>query len=376
MRNPPFRFVPWSLVFLVALGVPVAVSGQASDREAELEALRDEILGLRSRLARVRSESAGVRGKLTETRVALELQEKRVEEARAARALAEEQLSVLEAETASLATRLDELRTKLRRRLTDLYRLGRQGYLRLILSIRAERHLLPGIRQIRYLARRDHGLLETYLDTRARLSVRREEVEERRREVGAWLGREAERLEELSRLQRRQRSLLAGLESERRELASRTARLADKERKLTNLIDFLYGRSTAPLRGTPIQTFRGALDWPAPGRVAKGFGPRADPRYGTMVPHNGLELATAAGEPVRAIFPGRVLFAAPFEGYGLTVVVLHPGRVFTLYAGLRSLQVAQDAVLSLGDPVGASGGTLYFEVRVENRPVDPRDWLR
>jgi len=64
------------------------------------------------------------------------------------------------------------------------------------------------------------------------------------------------------------------------------------------------------------------------------------------------------------------------QGYGLTAVVHHPGRVFSLYAGLGELQVAAEDVLSLGQVIGIATDTLYFEIREENRPVDPARWLR
>ena len=87
-------------------------------------------------------------------------------------------------------------------------------------------------------------------------------------------------------------------------------------------------------------------------------------------------LATAPGSEVRAVFPGKVLFAAPFQGYGTTVIVHHPGRVFSLYAGLSQLKANKDDVLSLNDVVGLASDKLYFEIRVENRPEDPTGWLR
>jgi septal ring factor EnvC (AmiA/AmiB activator) len=125
-----------------------------------------------------------------------------------------------------------------------------------------------------------------------------------------------------------------------------------------------------------MQEFRGILDWPVEGKVTAGFGHRLDPRYKTRVPHNGLDLATAQGSEIRVVFPGKVLFAAPFQGYGNTVVVQHPGRVFSLYAGLTDMRVSKEGMLSLGDAVGLSSDKLYFEIRVENRPEDPLKWLR
>ena len=52
------------------------------------------------------------------------------------------------------------------------------------------------------------------------------------------------------------------------------------------------------------------------------------------------------------------------------------GRAFSLYAGLSELRTRRDDVLSLQSIVGLAGGTLYFEIRVENRPEDPALWLR
>ena len=369
----------WSVCMALALAwvAPIAaLNAQIPDREGELEAIRDQIMVLQSRLNRVSREEQGLRGEVRQTAVAIELQEKRVEEARTARLLAEESLEVVGEEVLELEASLEELRGKLKQSLADLYRMGQQGYLRLFLSIRSEGDLLPGIRQMRFFVRRDSELLNAYLETYTELEFQQEQALQHRADVEDWLGRESSRLTELGRLQQRQTTLLAQLERERESLTVKTAELSDKERKLSNFLDFLYGRTPAPLSGTPVQNFKGVLDWPIQARISKGFGPRLDPVYGTRVPHNGLELATPTGREVRVVFPGKVLYAAPFQGYGLTAVVHHPGRVFSLYAGLGELRVGAEDVLSLGQVIGIATDTLYFEIREENRPVDPAQWLR
>lgn len=379
----PLRQALWLPLTVVAsiglatsLGSPQKICAQGSEREAELESIRDQIMVLRGRLNRVRQEAGGLRGDLQETEVALELQQKRLQEARTARALAEESRARLEAEIEELELDLEGLSELLRQRMIDLHRLGQQGYVRLFLSIRSEKDLLPGIRQVRYLVKRDGRLLETYRTTRSELLTRQEQVVEHEEEVRGWLEAEAQRLVQLERLKSRLASVIAKLESEDRRLTLRTSELADKEKKLSNLIDFLYGRTEGPLSGTPAQNFRGVLDWPVAGRVVKRFGLRQDPRYGTQVPHNGIELRTDIASPVQVVYPGKVLYAAPFQGFGLTAIVHHPGRVFSLYAGLKELRTRQNAVLSLGQVIGTSTDAVYFEIRVENRPVDPLQWLR
>jgi septal ring factor EnvC (AmiA/AmiB activator) len=334
-------------------------------RGRELAAIRGEIARLQARLSSTADESRGLSGELERTELSLQLQAKRLEEAQAARRLSDSRLGQLGDAVARLEVQLDEHRQALQRRLTDLYRLGRQGYLRLLLSVRTRQQLLPAIRSMRYLARRE-----------AELTFERQELIKRQRERELWVDVERQRHGELAKMQRKQALLLDQLQRRRGQLSARAVRLADKERKLSNLMDFLAGRARAPLSGQPIHDFRGALDWPARGDLAQRFGDRQDPRYGTLVPHNGIALYTVAGLPVRAIYPGKVVFAAPFEGYGQTVVVQHSGRVFTLYAGLARLAVRQDDILRLGQTVGSAAARLYFEIREENRPVDPLDWLR
>jgi len=355
--------------------VAAAAGAGTSDREADLERIRAEIARLQARLVRLQERSEGVAGELAQTELRLELQSRRVEETRAEKALAEERVEESERQVAELTRQLAAARQALGERLAALHRMGRAGPLRLLVSVRSEDHLLEGIRWLRYLAIREGAAVARYRDTGLRVELERERLAAGRAEIAALLRAEAARLADLESLRSRQGALLARLERESDSVQAEADELVEKERRLANLIDQLYGRNPEPLAGTPLQSFRGVLDWPLDGRVLIGFGPRLDPRYGTRVPHNGVRIA-AAGAPVRVVFPGKVLYAAPFEGFGLTVVVHHPSRVFTLYADLAELQVAVDDMLSLRAIVGLADERLYFEIRVENRPVDPLDWLR
>ena len=297
-------------------------------------------------------------------------------EAEAARQLAEARVATAEERVAELEADLERVREDLNDRLVTLYRLGRAGYLRLMLSIDRGADVLQAMRQIRFLARRDGALLDRYVDAKARLDLEQEELEAERTRVLAWVGQEQERRARLAELEEEQARQLAGLRRERQSLQTETSELEARERKLSRFLSLLYGRSGDSVAGAPMQDFRGVLEWPVRGSVEKGFGPRRDPRYRTLVPHNGLELGTRPGEPVRSVYAGEVLFAAPFKGYGPTVIVHHPRRVFSLYAGLADTGVSVGDVVSLGQVVGSAAEALYFEIRVENRPEDPLLWLR
>ena len=348
---------------------------QELSRQEELDRLRVQIRRLQSHLVRLGHERQSLESELAQLDLELELQRVRIEEARLERDTAQAELERLETDVTLLEAELAAARRNLRGVLVRLYRSGDRGALELFLSLEAGDDLLDGIRQLRYLAQRDSEALRDYLATFERLSQRREAIASQATELEQWLRAERERQAELESLKHRQARVLAEIEREERTVAERAERLVERERKLAELIDLLAAGQVEP-EGAPIGRFRGVLDWPVRGRVTTDFGPRLDPRYGTKVPHNGLEISLSAPDGVRAIYAGRVLYAAPFEGYGLTVILLHPGRVFSLYARLSELQVAQDDVVSLGEVVGFASSGLYFEIRAENRPVDPIDWLR
>jgi len=84
---------------------------------------------------------------------------------------------------------------------------------------------------------------------------------------------------------------------------------------------------------------------------------------------------------VHAVHDGTVAFADTFTGYGRLVIVDHGNQTFTLYGNLGELQVVKGAHVSKGAVVGSVGlsdgqaGVLYFELRVDGRPVDPLQWL-
>lgn len=120
----------------------------------------------------------------------------------------------------------------------------------------------------------------------------------------------------------------------------------------------------------------GALDWPLRGVLYARFGKKGKD------PHDGIDLAAPAGQPVKTAAAGAVLFAGEQKGYGLIVIVEHDDGLITLYAHNRDLRVKTgqkvrpgQVVATVGDSGKTSGPHLHFEVRREGVPVDPLDFL-
>ena len=85
---------------------------------------------------------------------------------------------------------------------------------------------------------------------------------------------------------------------------------------------------------------------------------------------------------MRAVHEGTVAFADQFTGYGNLVILDHGEGAYSLYGNLSSLSVARGDRVEAQGPVGASGRnpsgnpSLYFELRVDGKPVDPLQWLK
>jgi len=128
--------------------------------------------------------------------------------------------------------------------------------------------------------------------------------------------------------------------------------------------------------------FQGALPWPARGPLISRFGRQTNSKFGTAIVKNGLEIGVPEGARVAAVHEGTVAYADQFTGYGNLVIVEHGEGAFSLYGHLASVRVTRGERVEAGSTVGTTGRNpggnpaLYFELRIDGRPVDPLQWLQ
>jgi septal ring factor EnvC (AmiA/AmiB activator) len=175
------------------------------------------------------------------------------------------------------------------------------------------------------------------------------------------------------------RSALIDQIDQRRDMnAAFVGELQTAQQKLTATVSALPTSGAA----ISIRPFQGALDWPIAGRVVGRFGRDKGSRFGTAIARNGIEIEASGGLPVSAVHDGTVAYAAPFTGFGNLVIVDHGGHAYTLYGYLSSISVTKGGRIARGAKVGTVGSgpksqpSLYFEVRVDGKAVDPLQWLK
>jgi len=128
--------------------------------------------------------------------------------------------------------------------------------------------------------------------------------------------------------------------------------------------------------GKPFSQMQGLLPFPARGRVVETFGQT------NAVGHavKGIVIQTRKAAQVIAPHDGQVVFAGPFRGYGLLLILEHSEGYHTLLAGLDRVDASVGQKLLAGEPVGVMGQddakpTLYVELRHHGQPINPLPWL-
>jgi murein hydrolase activator len=366
---------------LTGLGPPLAVAQSAKERDAQLQAVRKQIKALEGRLA---------------TQVA-----RRNDDARALRAA--------ELEAAAGARKLAELRAQLRSQQGQQRVLAEQAS-RTNATLAGERAALGKQVRLSYMNGREE-LFKLLLSQESPASLGRMLVyydyfnRARSARIGA-VSASLSKLHDLSSESERVAAELARIESEQAAEVAALARARDERKAAVEKIDAGIATSNAAmtkLRGDekrltelvvqltellagfpvdteqPFGTLKGKLTWPVQGRIAGEYG---QPRGGGPVKWSGVLLEASSGTAVRAVYHGRVAFADWLPGLGLLIIVDHGGGYMSLYGHNEALLKEPgdwvepgESIAQVGDTGGQSRPALYFEIRHNGEPVNPRPWI-
>lgn len=127
----------------------------------------------------------------------------------------------------------------------------------------------------------------------------------------------------------------------------------------------------------------GRIKWPVKGKIISTFGNKVNPKYGTSVKNNGIDIRAPSGAPIYAVAKGRVVYNDRFLGYGNVVLIDHGKGYYSLYAHLQDINVnvndivEKDQVIgTVGDTGSLEGSKLHFEIRKNGKPIDPIPFLK
>ncbi|MDD7908750.1 peptidoglycan DD-metalloendopeptidase family protein [Pseudovibrio exalbescens] len=133
--------------------------------------------------------------------------------------------------------------------------------------------------------------------------------------------------------------------------------------------------SLNPQEGTePKRFFR----WPVSGRIISDFGPKPGGAH-----NDGINLAVPEGTEIKATEDGTIVYSGnELKGFGNLVLIRHSNGWVSAYAHNSELLVRRGDSVRRGQVIAKAGATgsvsqpqLHFELRKDNKPVDPLQHL-
>lgn len=99
--------------------------------------------------------------------------------------------------------------------------------------------------------------------------------------------------------------------------------------------------------------------------------------------HLAVDIVTKAGEPVKSILDGRVIFSEYSKTSGFTMIIFHNAQFISVYKHLQTTNKKAGDRVKVGEVIGLVGNTgthtsgphLHFELIFEGRYVNPTDFI-
>lgn len=372
-----------ALCTTLLLATAVSAAPQTSEQaNAELKAVQKQIENLkedledegrrRSRaernLAEVEKSEQTVRRELTSIR-------KKLSDSKARQA-------DLERQSEAQRKELEKQRATLANQLRVAYINGNEEWLRVSLSQQDATSLGRRMTYYGYLSRQRRATIEKVAAALAQLDEIKAEISGEMARLAKLEADATDKLEEIADTRTERAELVARINADISSKDAQIERLQAQATELTNLVEAL-ARVLPKMPDIDAEPFAGkaaSLSWPADGPVLKGFGEsRADGR----LKWEGVLLGAPSGSVVRSVYHGRVVFSDWLDGMGLLTIIDHGAGYMSLYGHNQDLmkEVGEwvnpgEAIGHVGDSGGQAAAGLYFEIRKDGKPVNPKRWIR
>ncbi|MEQ1773307.1 MAG: peptidoglycan DD-metalloendopeptidase family protein [Burkholderiales bacterium] len=273
--------------------------------------------------------------------------------------------------------------------------------LRLLLSGANPNDIARELHYLGYVSRARADAIRGLRDNIAKLKSLSDEAAAKAAELAAIAAEQVGQRKRLETEKRKHADVLTRLSRDIQRQRQEVGTLQRNETRLTRLIEQLARIVTRPPPAKSAATrprdrndrvpepgalagafskLRGQLALPVRGELAGRFG---SPRSDGGLTWKGLLLAAKAGEPVRAVATGRVVYADWLRGFGNLLIIDHGEGYMSLYGYNETLlkRVGDDigggdAVATVGNSGGGAESGLYFELRHQGKPFDPMTWIR
>ena len=377
-----------SLIF-ICMGIMAFSSADFDDdteqNEQELKQLKIKIKKIRNELDEVRTLQDRIRQELRTTEVNISKRVNNLYQLKRKLRHQNKRLRKLQHQRNELNKDLDLQQELLGQQVRTSYTIGKQEYLKLLLNQESPSEIGRVLTYYEYFNQARSERIDTSKKTLISLAQIKKRI---KRETKTLQKLKRQQVDEKTKLEESYKGralVIAKLSKDIQNKDSVLQQLLENEKRLGRVLNIIT--DTMPDIATDIggkrkafRKLKGKLYWPALGKVKPLFG---KPRKLASVKWNGVIIKAKQGNNVRAISHGRVAYADWLRGYGLLIILDHGDGYMSLYGHNETIKKETGDWVAPGDIIGSVGDTggqqragLYFEIRHNGKPTNPKIWCR
>jgi septal ring factor EnvC (AmiA/AmiB activator) len=386
---------------LICAGAALApLRAHAAPPKDELSTLRERIKSLQKEVESAEGKKADATDALKESEQAISTANRRLHE------LAQQQENVgatlkqVQNESRDTQGKIGKQQALLGQLLYRYYQHGQQDPLKILLNQQDPNQVTRQLHYYSYLSRERAALIGSLRQNLQRTQELAHLYQQKNAELEQIRTEQARQKQQLEKEKNARKSVLVRIDRQISAQRHEIGRLQQDEKRLTRLIERLAKLSQAKPKksaaqrnaslaaptpspepsGGALHQLKGKLHLPVRGELSNRFG---SPREDSGATWKGLFIKSAAGQEVKSIAAGRVVFSDWLRGFGNIVIIDHGDGYMSLYGNNETLYKQAGESVKAGDTVAAVGNSggiaqtgLYFEMRYQSRPFDPLGWVK
>ena len=372
----------WSVLLAVVIYLGLSLSASADNhQQKELKQLKTSISSLEKKLRNQRKEKNTLQQNLEVIERDISNLNKKNRNIGKKIKAHESNLSLLKSKKNNLEQRIENQRSTIAKQIQSAYKTGNEEPVKLLLNQENPEQLSRILKYYDYLLEARSKKIDQFTTdieslkiTLSKIQSIKESLTDSRKE----LEKDQQKLtSNLSKRKKTLNKLNQSLQSNNQQL-NQYKKQRDELETVIETVE-KAAKAIAPAQDYPsFALSKGKLNWPVRGKLKASFGSKRS----EYLRWQGWLISTKEGANIQSVHHGRVVFSDYLRGFGLLVIVDHGDAYMTLYAHNKELLKETGDWVQSGEIVAYAGNTggltktaLYFEVRENGKPVNPKTWL-
>ena len=371
------------LITAFTLFIPALLQAEeAIDYQSRLDNIREKISNVLADLSQNRDKRDSVRTELKKLELKIAKTAKTLRKTQRKHKKSTKNLKKSRAELKALKKKLSKQRKILSAQIRSAYAMGQQPQLKMLLNQQDPAEMGRAMVYYAYLNQARGNEIVNFIESIEKEQSLEASILKTTEDLKRLVAKKTQEKRKLSSHRSKRKKLLAKLNQD---IDNQQLTLDDLETSRSRIEDLLksLGELLAdipaePVNQKPFGQLQGNLPWPVKGGFRASFGTS---RNQGDLKWNGVVIKADYDTQVRAVSHGRVAFADWLQGYGFITIIDHNDGYMSLYGYTQELykQVGDwvetsEVIATVGDSGGQATPGLYFEIRRQGKPVNPKKW--